>query len=72
MKRGIYRLTAKNKRFSSLLIFLLIVASITRKISKTNCNKERSVHTNSESCNYNSDRKKINLISNKSFRYYNL
>ena len=34
--------------------------------------EERSVHTNSESCNVRLYRKIINLISNKSFRYYNL
>ena len=44
-----YRLTAENKRFWSLLILLLYVASIRRKLLKTTYNEERSVHTNSES-----------------------
>ena len=48
-ERG-YRLTAKNKRFWSLLILLLSVASIRRKLLKTTHTEERSVHTNSESC----------------------
>ena len=46
---GGYRLTVKNKRFWSLLILLLSVASIRGKLLKT---EERySVHLNSESCN---------------------
>ena len=49
-ERG-YRLTAKNNRFWSLLIFLLSVASLRRKLLKTTNAEERSVHTNSESCN---------------------
>ena len=49
-KRG-YRLTAKNKRFWSLLILLLSVASRRRKLLKTTHTEERFVHTNSESCN---------------------
>ena len=49
-ERG-YRRNAKNKRFRSLLILLLSVASIRRKLLKTIHTKERSVHTNSESCN---------------------
>ena len=32
---------------------------------------EHSVHTNSESFNFRLERKKINLIPIKSFRYYN-
>ena len=49
-ERG-YRLTAKNKRFWSLLILLLSVASISRKLLKTTHTEERIVFTNSESCN---------------------
>ena len=41
----------KNKRFWSLLILLLPVASIRKKLLKTTHDEERSVHTNSESCN---------------------
>jgi len=44
-KRG-YRLTAKNKRFRSLLILLLSVASIRRKLFKTTKTEECSVYTN--------------------------
>ena len=44
-------LPAKNKRFWSLLILLLSVASISRKLFKTTHAEQRSVHTNSESCN---------------------
>ena len=63
---------AKNNRFWSLLIFILSVASIRRKLFKTTHTEERSVHTNSESCNiHDLDHKKI-TISNKSFGYYNL
>ena len=49
-ERG-YRLNAKNKRFWSLLILLLSVASIRRKLLKTIHTEERSAHTNLESCN---------------------
>ena len=42
-KRG-YRLTAKNKRFWSLLILLLSVASIRRKLLKTIHTEERSAN----------------------------
>ena len=49
-ERG-YRLTAKNNRFWSLLFLLQSVASIRRKLLKTTYTEERSVHTNSESCN---------------------
>ena len=49
-ERG-YKLTAKNKRFWSLLILLLAVASIRKKFLKTTFTEERSVHTNSENCN---------------------
>ena len=45
------RLAAKNKLFWSLLILLLSVASIRRNLLKTTHTEERSVHTNSESCN---------------------
>ena len=41
----------KNKRFWSLLILLLSVAYVRKKIIKTTYTEERSVHTNSESCN---------------------
>ena len=47
--KGGYRLTAKNKRFWSLLILLLSVASLMRKLLKMAYTEERSVHTNSES-----------------------
>ena len=46
-ERG-YRLTAKSKCFWSLL---LSVASLRRKLLKITNAEERSVHTNSESCN---------------------
>ena len=49
-ERG-YRLTEKNKRFWSLLILLISVAPIRRKLLKTTHTEERSVHTNSDSCN---------------------
>ena len=49
-ERG-YRRNAKNKRFRSLLILLLSVASIRRKLLKKIHTEERSAHTNSESCN---------------------
>jgi len=49
-ERG-YRLNAIKKRFWSLLILLLIVASIRRKLLKTTNTEERSIHTNSERCN---------------------
>ena len=47
-ERG-YRLTSKI--FDGDLILLLSVASIKRKLLKTTHTEERSVHTNSESCN---------------------
>ena len=50
----VYRFTAKNKRFLSLLILLLSVASIRRKLLKTNNTEERSVQTNSESLLFSS------------------
>ena len=46
-----YRLNAIKKRFWSLLILLLAVASIRRKLLKTTNTEERSVLTNSERCN---------------------
>ena len=49
-ERG-YRLNAIKKRFWSLLILLLSVASIRRKLLKATNTEERSVHTNSERCN---------------------
>ena len=49
-ERG-YRRNAKNKRFRSLLILLLSVASKRRKLLKTIHTEERSAHTNSEICN---------------------
>ena len=72
-ERGYYRLTAKNNRFWSLLILLLSVVSIRRTLLKTTNTEERRVHTNSVSCNIRlGSSKKINLVSNKLFRYYNL
>ena len=51
--------TSKNYRWWLLLILLLSVASIRRKLLKTNHTEESySVHTNSESCNIQPDRKK--------------
>ena len=67
-----FRLKAKSYWWWSLLILLLFVASIRRKLLKTTHTEESSIHTNSESCNIHSDRKQINSIPNKSFRYYNL
>ena len=49
-ERG-FRLYAIKKRFWSLLILLLSVASIWRKLLKTTNTEERSAHTNSERCN---------------------
>ena len=49
-ERG-YKLNAIKKRFWSLLILLLSVASIRRKLLKTTNTEERSFHTNSERCN---------------------
>ena len=49
-ERG-YRLNAIKKRFRSLLILLLYVASIRRKLLKTTNTEERNVLTNSERCN---------------------
>ena len=44
-ERG-YRLNAIKKRFWSLLILLLSVASVRRKLIKTSHTEERSAHTN--------------------------
>ena len=67
-ERG-YRLNAIKKRFWSLLILLLAVASIRRKLLKNTNTEERSVLTNSERCNIQLDRKQINLISNRLLKY---
>ena len=61
MKGGI-ALRRKIIAFWLQKIFLLLVASIRRKLLKTTHAEERSVHIHSESC---SDRKIINLIPNK-------
>ena len=67
------RLTAKNKRFWSLLILLLSVASVRKKLLKTTHTEERNVHTNCRKLQHTTwIVKKIHLISNKSFRYYKL
>ena len=47
------------------------VASIRRKFLKMTHAEERSIHANSVNAIIDSDRKKIHLISNKSFRYFN-
>ena len=69
-ERG-YRLKAKNKRFLSLLILPRSVMSIKRKLLKTTHTKERSVYTNSESCNIQlgtdrTDRSKKSVVAIKS------
>ena len=66
-----YRLNAIKKRFRSLLILLLSVASIRRKLIKL-IQKSVAPIQIEEIGTYDLDRKKIKLISNKSFRYYNL
>ena len=66
-KRG-YRLTAKNKRFWSLLILLLSFASIRRKLLKRSDVASIQIQ---KVAKFKTDRKKINLTPNKSFRYYN-
>ena len=69
-ERG-YRLTSKNYRFWSLLIFLLSVASIRRKVLKTTSTEENIAYIQIQKVAiYDLYRKIINLISNKSFRYY--
>ena len=66
-----YRHTAKNNCFWSLLFIFLSVAPIKRKLLKTTYTVERSVYTIQKVAIYDWDRKIINLIANKSFRYYN-
>ena len=51
-----YRLTSKNILLWSLLILLLVLS--VASLLKTTYTEEHSVHTNSESCNIRSDRKK--------------
>jgi len=46
-----YRLNAIKKRFWSLIILLLSVASIRRKLLKTSHTEYLSAHTNWENCN---------------------
>ena len=60
-ERG-YRLSAIKKRFWSLLILLLSVASIRRKLLKTSHTEQLSGHTNGEKCNIQLRPSKINLI----------
>ena len=74
MKGGIdYRLNALKKRFRSLLILLLSVASMRRKLLKTDITEKRIASIQIQKIAiYDSYRKIINLISNKSFRYYKL
>ena len=56
-ERG-YRLNAIKKRFESLLILLLSVASIRRKLLKTTNTEERSVHTIKKIVTHDLDRNK--------------
>ena len=49
-ERG-FSLNAIKKRFWSILILLISIASIRRKLLKTTNTEERSIHTNSERCN---------------------
>ena len=70
-ERG-YRLNAIKKRFWPLLILLLSVASIGRKLLKTSHAEFLASIQIEKIATYDLDCKKINLISNKSFRYYNL
>ena len=65
MKGGI-GLIAIKKLFLSPLILLLFVAFIVRKPNNLASIQIEKIAT------YDLDRKKINLISNKSFRYFNL
>ena len=67
-ERG-YRLAAKNKRFWLLLILLLTVASLRRKLLKTIIPKNVVSIQIQKDATFNSDRKQINLIPNKLFRY---
>ena len=69
-ERG-YIFTAKNKRFWSLLILLLSVASIKRKLIKRLILKNVASIQIQKVAIFNSDRKKSKLIPNKSFIYYN-
>jgi len=66
-------LTAKNKCFWSLLTLPLSVASIRSKWFKPLIQKKVASMTIKiqKDVTFNSDCKKINLIPNKSFRYYN-
>ena len=65
-----YRLTSKNIRWWLLLILLLSVASIRRKLIKIP-KIVASIQIQKVAI-FDWNRKKINLIHNKSFRYYNL
>ena len=64
--KGWYRLNALKKRFRSLLILLLSVASMRRKLIKTT-NTEIQIQKDAI---FYQDRKQINFISSKSFKYY--
>ena len=66
-KRGL----SINNRFCSLLILLLSVAFIRRTLLKTTFTDKRLRPYKFRKLQY-SDHKKINLISNTSFTYYNL
>ena len=66
-----YRLTAKKYRWWSLLILLLSFASIRRKLLKRIILKKVTSTQIQKVAKFNLDCKKINLIPNKSFRYYN-
>jgi len=67
-----WRLTAKKNRFWSLLILLISVVSIRRKLLKRLILKNVVSIQIQKIAIYNSYCKIINLITNKSFRYYNL
>jgi len=61
-KRG-YRLTAKSKRFWSLLILFIFAASIKRKLLKTTYTEERPYPIQIQKvATFNSDRKRLKLI----------
>ena len=66
--KGGYRLNAIKKRFWSLLILLLSVASIRKKLLKTKNVVSIQIQ---KDATFNSDRKQINLIPNKSFKITN-
>ena len=70
-ERG-YMLNAIKKRFWSPLILLLSVASTRRKLLKRLIPKNVVSIQIQKDATYDLDRKKIYLISNKSFRYYTL